>query len=82
MAQLVEQRIRNAQVIGSNPITSSTKPRIALVMRGFYQIVRIGGNAMTANQRDRDAALLKAADTIVAPLSSPRSTRPNGSSTL
>ena len=28
MAQLVEQRIRNAQVIGSSPITSSKIPCI------------------------------------------------------
>ena len=27
MAQLVEQRIRNAQVIGSSPITSSKNPK-------------------------------------------------------
>ena len=26
MAQLVEQRIRNAQVVGSSPTTSSRKP--------------------------------------------------------
>ena len=27
MAQLVEQRIRNAQVVGSSPTTSLQKPR-------------------------------------------------------
>lgn len=34
VAQLVEQRIRNAQVIGSSPITSSKKPR-NFMFRGF-----------------------------------------------
>ena len=37
VAQLVEQRIRNAQVIGSSPITSSMeKPRCASCVRGFF----------------------------------------------
>ena len=34
MAQLVEQRIRNAQVIGSSPITSSKKNPHELEVRG------------------------------------------------
>ena len=36
MAQLVEQRIRNAQVIGSSPITSSTKIPMNTKFVGFF----------------------------------------------
>ena len=36
MAQLVEQRIRNAQVIGSSPITSSTSSRTLYRSRRFF----------------------------------------------
>ena len=39
MAQLVEQRIRNAQVVGSSPTTSSNKRR-AFVRRLFYYNVK------------------------------------------
>lgn len=36
MAQLVEQRTRNAQVIGSNPISSSKKPQFRELNRGYF----------------------------------------------
>ena len=35
VAQLVEQRIRNAQVAGSSPAASSTKPVISKEITGF-----------------------------------------------
>ena len=35
MAQLVEQRIRNAQAVGSSPTTSSRKTRKARRLAGF-----------------------------------------------
>ena len=35
VAQLVEQRIRNAQVAGSSPAASSTKPVISKEIAGF-----------------------------------------------
>ena len=40
MAQLVEQRIRNAQVIGSSPITSSKKNPHELEVRGGSSFFR------------------------------------------
>ena len=40
MAQLVEQRIRNAQVIGSSPITSSKISRIHDVFGIFFCFIK------------------------------------------
>ena len=42
MAQLVEQRIRNAQVVGSSPTTSSKKKNEAVASFFFYPF-RLGG---------------------------------------
>ena len=38
MAQLVEQRIRNAQVVGSSPTSSSMKKALALSSAFFNEI--------------------------------------------
>lgn len=38
VAQLVEQRIRNAQVAGSSPAASSIKPRLSNEKTGFFVI--------------------------------------------
>ncbi len=36
VAQLVEQTIRNRQVMGSNPIGGSTKPVVFLSIKGLF----------------------------------------------
>ena len=43
IAQLVEQRIRNAQVAGSSPVASSMNDRAVLWLRGAFYIMRLNG---------------------------------------
>ena len=35
MAQLVERLVRNEEASGSNPLSSTKKPRMAFAVRGF-----------------------------------------------
>ena len=42
VAQLVEQRIRNAQVIGSSPIRSSIENPVVAVATGFLLFLQYG----------------------------------------
>ena len=60
MAQLVEQRIRNAQVVGSSP-TSSSKGRDNLCLLFFlYSLVkRLSWTKLRAHPVDDEASIMR-----------------------